>query len=172
MASQYRFGAERNMLEFIGGGVEPGENPENAILREIWEETNISPDQLDITMLSETTMNPSVSKSKLFLFYAEINNNNMNEIYEDCHEHINLHWLTYAQVSDFFANGDASTPSKLLWIEFNNKILNDEMDIMRYADSIYDENIIFCDCDGVLIRNDVNDLEDPEEYYYDDTMME
>jgi 8-oxo-dGTP pyrophosphatase MutT (NUDIX family) len=42
MASQYRFGAERYMLEFICGGVNPGEESEDAIIREIYEETKIN----------------------------------------------------------------------------------------------------------------------------------
>jgi hypothetical protein len=126
-------------------------------------------------MLSKTTMNPSVSESKLYLFYVEIDD--ITEICEneDCHEHINLYWLTYKQISNFFAKGDAAAPSKLLWAEFNNKILNNKLNIIQYTDTdtntIFNENIIFCDCDGVLIRNDENNLEDPEEYYYDDNMM-
>ena len=167
MAAQYRFGAGREMLEFVGGGKEPGESPEEAILREIREESGLSPDPSDVVALSETTMNPSVSGSKLYLFYVEVEGGAVLDEGDE-HEHVDLRWLTYGQVERFFEEGDTSTPSKLLWAEFNER-MNPDSDGGGEAEG---GSVVFCDIDGVLIRNDVNDLEDPEEYYYDDGMME
>lgn len=44
LAKQFRAGPEKIMYELPGGGMEPGENPKEAVIRELAEETGYVPD--------------------------------------------------------------------------------------------------------------------------------
>jgi 8-oxo-dGTP pyrophosphatase MutT (NUDIX family) len=76
MVRQFRYGINRELTEFIGGGKAWNENPTSAIAREIEEELGYKPNlnyQLsDIKLLSQSCSYPAMSRSKTFLFYVPV----------------------------------------------------------------------------------------------------
>ena len=69
MVWQWRHGMQELCLEFPGGVFEPGENPEDAAARELWEETGYKPEK--IIKLGEVSPNPAIMANKLHVFLAE-----------------------------------------------------------------------------------------------------
>lgn len=65
---QYRHAAEEIITEIPGGCIDPGETSENAIRRELLEETGYSFEK--IQPLATLYANPSTSKNKTFSFLA------------------------------------------------------------------------------------------------------
>lgn len=68
MIEQYRHGIERVTLEIPGGLVDAGEDPRDAALRELWEETNYAGD--DVINLGSTHPNPAIENNSLHTFLA------------------------------------------------------------------------------------------------------
>jgi 8-oxo-dGTP pyrophosphatase MutT (NUDIX family) len=69
MVRQYRHGADMITTEFPAGLVEPGENPRNAALRELREETGYRAQRL--ALLGELRPNPAFMTNRCFVFLAE-----------------------------------------------------------------------------------------------------
>jgi len=69
MVWQWRHGARELSLEFPGGVFEPGENPQEAAVRELYEETGYKPDK--ITKIGEFSPNPAIMSNRLHFFLAE-----------------------------------------------------------------------------------------------------
>jgi 8-oxo-dGTP pyrophosphatase MutT (NUDIX family) len=69
MVWQWRHGAKSLSLEFPGGVFEPGEKPEEAAVRELWEETGYKPEKL--TKLGEFNPNAAIMTNKMHFFLAE-----------------------------------------------------------------------------------------------------
>ncbi|HEX8376955.1 MAG TPA: NUDIX hydrolase [Pedobacter sp.] len=65
---QYRHGAEKVMLELPGGCIDPGETPEEAMKRELLEETGYEFDSIE--PLGEVYANPSTSGNVTSSFLA------------------------------------------------------------------------------------------------------
>lgn len=59
-----------NQYNGIGGHIEPGENPLQAAHRELWEETGLTVDQLDLKAVIHITM-PQSPGVMLFVFLGE-----------------------------------------------------------------------------------------------------
>jgi hypothetical protein len=76
MVSQFRYGINSELIEFIGGGKDRRENPTSAIMREIKEELGYMPklnyNINDIKLLSQSYSYPTLSRSKTFLFYIPV----------------------------------------------------------------------------------------------------
>ena len=68
--SQYRPGAEGLMLEIVAGKIDTGENPEEAIKREIMEETGYKVDYYN--HIYDFYYSPGVSTEICSLFYVEV----------------------------------------------------------------------------------------------------
>ena len=66
---QYRHAAEEVILEIPGGCIDPGETPEEAVKRELLEETGY--DFNSIQPLSTLYANPSTSKNKTYSFLVK-----------------------------------------------------------------------------------------------------
>jgi 8-oxo-dGTP pyrophosphatase MutT (NUDIX family) len=69
MVWQWRHGSKCLSLEFPGGVFEPGENPEEAAVRELYEETGYKPGK--IVKLGESSPNPAIMSNKVHFFLAE-----------------------------------------------------------------------------------------------------
>lgn len=69
MVWQWRHGSKCLSLEFPGGVFEPGENPEEAAARELYEETGYKPQK--IKKLGEFSPNPAIMSNKVYFFLAE-----------------------------------------------------------------------------------------------------
>ncbi|MDR0494978.1 MAG: NUDIX hydrolase [Treponema sp.] len=69
MVRQWRHGSQTLSLEFPGGVFEPGENPEEAAARELWEETGYQPGY--IKKIGEFSPNPAIMSNKVHFFLAK-----------------------------------------------------------------------------------------------------
>jgi 8-oxo-dGTP pyrophosphatase MutT (NUDIX family) len=69
MVWQWRHGSKCLSLEFPGGVFEPGENPEEAAARELYEETGYNPQK--IKKIGEFSPNPAIMSNKVHFFLAE-----------------------------------------------------------------------------------------------------
>jgi len=69
MVWQWRHGVNSMSLEFPGGVLEPGENPQEAAARELYEETGYKPGK--IKKIGEFSPNPAIMTNKVHFFLAE-----------------------------------------------------------------------------------------------------
>jgi len=69
MVWQWRHGSKSLSLEFPGGVFEPGENPEEAALRELREETGFKPEKM--IKLGSLSPNPAIMSNTMHFFLAE-----------------------------------------------------------------------------------------------------
>jgi 8-oxo-dGTP pyrophosphatase MutT (NUDIX family) len=69
MVRQWRHGARELSLEFPGGVIERGEDPETAALRELEEETGYAPEK--ILKIGEMSPNPAIMSNHVHFFLAE-----------------------------------------------------------------------------------------------------
>lgn len=70
LVKQFRTGTENYLTEIVAGTVEPGENPETTIIREIEEETGYTTDRIEL--ICACFMSPGSNTEKMFLFYCEV----------------------------------------------------------------------------------------------------
>ena len=68
LVRQYRKPAEQDLLEIPAGGIEPGEQPDEAARRELQEETGFTPRRLEHLATFYTT--PGFSTERMHLFVA------------------------------------------------------------------------------------------------------
>jgi len=69
MVRQWRHGSQTMSLEFPGGVFEPNEDPQDAAIRELQEETGYRPGS--IRKLGEFSPNPAIMTNKVHFFVAE-----------------------------------------------------------------------------------------------------
>ena len=68
MVQQYRYAVAEELLELPAGKLEPGENPADAALRELMEETGFSAREMKLLLSFYTT--PGFSTEKMYLYLA------------------------------------------------------------------------------------------------------
>ncbi|QQL48577.1 NUDIX hydrolase [Mucilaginibacter ginkgonis] len=95
MVSQYRHAANIVSLEIPGGVIDDGELPEDAIKRELLEETGYQFD--DVVLVSTLYPNPSTANNVCYGFLAK-GGKKVNEQSLDEHEEIVVHEMTIAEV--------------------------------------------------------------------------
>ncbi|MCL2185187.1 MAG: NUDIX hydrolase [Treponema sp.] len=82
MVRQWRHGSQCLSLEFPGGVFEPGENAEEAAVRELYEETGFKAQK--IKKLGDFSPNPAIMSNKVHFFLAEnLINNGKQKLDED-----------------------------------------------------------------------------------------
>jgi ADP-ribose pyrophosphatase len=69
LVKQYRLAVGRELLETPAGGIDPGESPEAAVVREMREETGLRPRKLE--RLAGFYLSPGFSSEYMHLFLAE-----------------------------------------------------------------------------------------------------
>jgi len=69
MVWQWRHGSQCLSLEFPGGVIEHGEIPEEAAIRELYEETGYKPQKIE--KIGEFSPNPAIMSNKVHFFLAE-----------------------------------------------------------------------------------------------------
>jgi len=69
MVWQWRHGARSLSLEFPGGVMERGEKPDEAALRELYEETGYKPQKIE--KIGEFSPNPAIMSNRVHFFLAE-----------------------------------------------------------------------------------------------------
>ena len=70
LTRQFRFGAERELLEIAAGMIDKNESPETAVRREIHEELGYEIDQL--TLIVTMWPSPGTSAETIAVYYAEV----------------------------------------------------------------------------------------------------
>lgn len=93
LATQRGYGEFKGKWEFPGGKVEPNENLENALIREIKEETNA--DINVIKYINTVEYEYSNFNLKMHSYLCEVSKNNLEFVYHDNSslEHENMVWL-------------------------------------------------------------------------------
>ena len=82
MVWQWRHGSQCLSLEFPGGVFEPGETPEKAAARELFEETGYYPEKIE--KIGEFSPNPAIMSNKVYFFLAEnLTNSGKQHLDED-----------------------------------------------------------------------------------------
>jgi 8-oxo-dGTP pyrophosphatase MutT (NUDIX family) len=95
MVWQWRHGSRSLSLEFPGGVFEFGENPEEAAIRELHEETGYKPGKIE--QIGEFSPNPAIMSNKVHFFLAEdLSNTGKQNLDED--EYVEIAMVDTAEV--------------------------------------------------------------------------
>ncbi len=115
IARQYCHPPQRVVHEFPGGRIDPGESPEDAARRELMEEVNFYPHQLQ--KLGEFLANPRRSPAKCHLFLAR--DLEERSLPGDSTEFIGVEWLTSAEIESQILKGQIESENILAsWMLF------------------------------------------------------
>lgn len=99
LVEQYRYGMEQPTLEIPGGMVDPGEEPLEAVQRELVEETGYESDAW--SSLGKVSANPAIMTNFAHLYLAEeCKFQGLDETAGDPHERIKVHRIP---LEDFFS---------------------------------------------------------------------
>ncbi|HEY9001679.1 MAG TPA: NUDIX hydrolase [Mucilaginibacter sp.] len=101
MVHQYRHAAEIVSLEIPGGVIDPGEEPQQAMRRELLEETGYQFD--DFELLSVVYANPSTANNHTYCYLAR-GGKKVQEQHLDAQEDIVVEEFTLAEIKDLLLN--------------------------------------------------------------------
>ena len=101
MVHQYRHAAEIVSLEIPGGVIDPGEEPQQAMRRELLEETGYQFD--DFELLSVVYANPSTANNHTYCYLAR-GGKKVQEQHLDEQEDIVVEEFTLAEIKDLLLN--------------------------------------------------------------------
>lgn len=103
LVEQFRYGTCQPTLEIPGGIVDPGENPREAIERELAEETGYRSESW--TTLGKVSANPAIMSNFTHLYLAENCRFSGFQDNHDPHERIHVHKLPLEEFLDLAENG-------------------------------------------------------------------
>lgn len=102
MIRQYRPGADREILEIPAGGLNASEDPLNAAIRELREETGAVVKDAEPLMMIQPS--PAYNDEKVFLFYGKVDH------YTDCepdeNEYVTVEQHTLTSLLSMIQNGE------------------------------------------------------------------
>lgn len=101
MVHQYRHAAEIVSLEIPGGVIDPGEEPQQAMRRELLEETGYQFD--DFELLTVVYANPSTANNHTYCYLAR-GGKKVQEQHLDEQEEIVVEEFTIAEIKDLLLN--------------------------------------------------------------------
>lgn len=104
MVNQYRYGIDRFNTEFPGGSKSYSEDPYEAFMREVREETGYNIQKDNVQLLGQCYQNVGNSKGKAYIFYAETDNKELHEQQLDEFEHIKLVEMTLEELEKYASN--------------------------------------------------------------------
>ncbi len=90
MVHQYRYGIDKFNIEFPGGSKDYLEDPYDAFIREVKEETGYQLSKDHIKSLGSYYQNVGNSKGRVYIFYGETSNQELKEQQLDEFEHIKV----------------------------------------------------------------------------------
>lgn len=102
MVRQYRYALGKEMLEFPAGKIEKGELPDDAIVREVQEETGFK--AKNIKKFGPIIPTCGYCSEKIYLYYGEKDNYVGQHFDND--ERLNLEKYTFKQIKEMIKNGD------------------------------------------------------------------
>lgn len=102
MVRQYRYALGKEMLEFPAGKIEKDEHPDDAIVREVVEETGYT--AKNIKKLGYTVPTCGYSSEKIYLYYGEVDEYVGQNF--DVDERLNLEKYTFKQIKEMIQNGE------------------------------------------------------------------
>ena len=119
MVKQYRYPQQMEMLEFCAGKIEPGENPDDTILREAREELGCV--AKNVKSFGYIIPTCAYSTEKIYLYYGEVESRVKQHFDED--ESIETLKYSFSEIKEMIKNKeitDAKTISLMYQIELNN----------------------------------------------------
>lgn len=120
MVRQYRYALGKDMLEFPAGKIEKGEVPDEAILREVIEETGF--EAKNIKKFGYVIPTCGYCSEKIYLYYGEVDKYVGQHF--DIDERLNLEKYTFTQIKEMIKNGeidDSKTIALMYRIELEEK---------------------------------------------------
>lgn len=90
MVRQYRYGIDKYNIEFPGGSKDYQEDPYDAWIREVLEETGYHIKKSNVKLLGSYYQNVGNSKGKVYIFYGETNQLELEKQHLDLFEHITI----------------------------------------------------------------------------------
>jgi len=118
--SQYRKAVEREMLEIVAGGLNPGEDPEACAIREVSEETGHH--VRSIAPLLDLLPTPGYSDEVIHLFAAELDDSPAHQ-HGDPDERVEVVYLSRAEVEARIDSGMIQDGKTLAaWLLYLRKV--------------------------------------------------
>lgn len=102
MVRQYRYALGKEMLEFPAGKIEKGELPDDAIVREVQEETGYS--AKNIKKLGSIIPTCGYCSERIHLYFGEVDEYVGQHF--DADERLNLEKYTFAQIKEMIKSGE------------------------------------------------------------------
>ena len=121
LVSQYREAVEKELLEIVAGGIEPGEDVETAVKREMQEETGYLPQKL--ASLGGYYLAPGYSTEFLYLYLAS--DLIPSRLVAEDTEGINIVRIPVSKIRKLLASGKIcdgkSIAGLYMYLEYNKK---------------------------------------------------
>lgn len=102
MVRQYRYALGKEMLEFPAGKIEKGEIPDDAIVREVQEETGYTAKK--IKKLGSIIPTCGYCSERIHLYFGEVDSYVGQHF--DIDERLNLEKYTFAQIKEMIKSGE------------------------------------------------------------------
>jgi ADP-ribose pyrophosphatase len=121
LVEQYRKGPERALLEIPAGGIDEGESPEDAVIREMQEEIGFRPSKL--LRLGGFYSTPGFSNEYLYLYLAE--DLHPGRLYAEDTDEIKIIRIKPDRIIDMIESGEIcdskSAAGLLYYLEYRRK---------------------------------------------------
>ncbi|WP_314010252.1 NUDIX hydrolase [Pseudostreptobacillus hongkongensis] len=107
LVEQYRPGVDGNMFENVAGMIDPGEDPFDAMKRELKEETGYSFDDLDCIVEHKTPiLTTPYATEKLYYYAARLKSNDIEprDTNFDEGEDITSHWIKLDEIDNYLSD--------------------------------------------------------------------